>query len=258
MPNHPLAPLALFLGSLVPVAAHAGDASVDMQPANSIALVEIHSALEQVDELRRGAFNRDHFSNVVRQGVLSAVPNLRLMSPESAAERLRGAHIDPQKATAADAPAIGRAVGADLLLTAQVLTIDDRLTLDLHLFDVRDGRMVGAGQATGDTQLTLEDNVSAAVHKVTARVPRPDLTRNRVLAGTAIGLAVVAGGVAIWGRLAAQSDRTELENQAAPFDQQKRADLVSDGESKQRIGVIGAAAFVGFAAASALFLTWSF
>jgi hypothetical protein len=242
---------------LCPRAARA-DGGVEVQPASSIALVEVRSALESLDELRRGTFNRDHFSNVVRQGVLGAVPNLRLMAPEAAAERLRAAHIDPQKATAADAPGLGRAVGADLLLIAQVLVLDERLTLDLHLFDIRDGRMVGADKAIGETQLALEENVGPAVKRVTARVPRPDLTRNRVLAGTALGLAAAAAGVAVWGRLSAQSDRTALENQAAPFDAAKRHDLVADGESKQKLSGIGAAAFVGLAAVGALFLTWSF
>jgi hypothetical protein len=48
-----------------------------MQPASSIALVEMHNALEQIDELRRGNFNREHFSNTIPCAPRGVAPRRR-------------------------------------------------------------------------------------------------------------------------------------------------------------------------------------
>jgi len=113
-----------------------------------------------------------YLADVVRSAALEDQPGLRVMTRENMLVLVQAsgkALADCEGECEVDT---GRKLGADLVVSGELLKFGTKYKLDLRLHDTKEGRLLSGAQASGKSVDELDDATGAAVKKLLA-VLRP-------------------------------------------------------------------------------------
>ena len=156
-------------------AANAAGASQDSAPATSapsapaasplVAVLEFHNRLQGDD---RNALDANYLANAVRAAVKRARPASRLMTQENIQVLLASAHKTLEECQGECEVDTGRLLGADLIVTGDMLRVGSHLKLDLRMHDTRSGQLVAGSTAGGSSVDELDADLPRAVNDLVA------------------------------------------------------------------------------------------
>ena len=109
-----------------------------------------------------------YFSDVVRSNALDTLPNARLMTRENMLVLLAA---DGKELSACEGECevdTGRKLGADYVISGELLRVGTSLKLDLKLHATADGRLLGGSVANGKSVDALDEAVPASVTRLLA------------------------------------------------------------------------------------------
>ena len=151
-----------------PPPAAAPQVAVAQAPANRfagslLAVLEFNNKLKGND---REQVDAPYFSNVVRGEVKRGVPGLKVMTRENVLVMLQA-----QGKTLADCEGeceveTGRRLGADLVVSGDLLKIGSNLKLDLRLHETKNGQLINGVRVTAATVDELEPKTVAAIEEL--------------------------------------------------------------------------------------------
>lgn len=109
-----------------------------------------------------------YFTDVVRSNALDALPAARMMTRENMLVLLAA---DGKELSACEGECevdTGRKLGADYVISGELLRVGTSLKLDLKLHATADGRLLGGAVANGKSVDALDEAVPASVTKLVA------------------------------------------------------------------------------------------
>lgn len=148
--------LPLLLGS---PSVSAGEA------APLVAVLEFQQKVKGAD---KDLIDPGYFANVVRSAVLSAAPRAKVMTKENMLVLLGVAGKSLSDCEGECEVDTGRRLGADLVVSGDLLRIGKNFKLDLRMHETKEGRLVSGAQASGASVEELDSAVGAAVTKLVA------------------------------------------------------------------------------------------
>ena len=136
-------------------------------PGPLMAVLEFRSKLtgEMQQQVDAG-----YLTDVVRSSALKQIPGLQVMTRENMLVLLEGSGKSLADCEGACEVDTGRLLGADLVVTGEVLRFGSALKLNLRLHETRDGRLLSGAQASGRTVDELDQSLQAAVADLLAPV----------------------------------------------------------------------------------------
>jgi len=142
-------------------------AAAPARPGPLMAVLEFRSKLK--GELQQEV-DPGYLTDVVRSAALKQVPGLRVMTRENMLVLLEGSGKTLADCEGACEVDTGRMLGADLVITGEVLRFGSSFKLNLRLHETRDGRLLSGSQASGRTIDELDQSLHGAVADLLAPV----------------------------------------------------------------------------------------
>src|SRR3954468_21414031 len=133
------------------------------QPPKVAAVLELRNKLEGAD---RNVVDAAFLTDVVRQQVLENAPNLKLMTRENVLTLLEASGKKLEECEGECEVETGRRLGADVVITGEVLRFGKGLRANLRLHDTHSAQLLAAAVASGDTPEALEKDLPRAVSKL--------------------------------------------------------------------------------------------
>jgi TolB-like protein len=129
-------------------------------PGPLMAVLEFQSKLKgaQKEEVDAG-----YLTDVVRSTALRQVPGLRVITRENMLVLLHSAGKKLEDCEGGCEVETGRLLGADVVITGEVLKFGSAFKLNLRLHETREGRLLSGAQASGRTVDELDQSLQAAV-----------------------------------------------------------------------------------------------
>ncbi|MBS2022373.1 MAG: hypothetical protein JST92_08185 [Deltaproteobacteria bacterium] len=141
--------LLLLLAMALPLPVWAGD------DAPLIAVLELST------RVTGAKVDRGYFSDRVRGAVLLAMPKARLMTRDNLEVLARAAHVDLSTCDASCAVDTGRKLGADYIVSGELVSLGRSLRISLRLHETREGRLLSVAHAGGDSPEQLDRALDA-------------------------------------------------------------------------------------------------
>jgi len=135
-----------------------------------MAVLELHSKLK---DKAREEIDAGYLTDVVRATALKSVPGLRVMTRENMTVLLEAAGKKLEDCEGECEVDTGRKLGADLVVTGEVLRFGTSYKLTLRLHETHDGQLLSGSQAAGATADELDRNTKAAVLELLAPLRAP-------------------------------------------------------------------------------------
>jgi hypothetical protein len=131
-----------------------------------VAVLDLKSSTKELspDDVR-------YFGDLVRAATLKAAPQLEVMTRENLLVLLQSAGRDPASCEGECEVDTGRRIGADAIVSGEVLKIGTRYKLALRLHETRDGKLLGAAVASGRSIDELDDAVGRAATELFGSAP---------------------------------------------------------------------------------------
>jgi hypothetical protein len=150
----PLGTLALLALACAALAA----APVRADTGKLVAVLEIGTRLPPGVTVDRG-----YLSDRVRGAVLRALPGARLMTRDNIEVIAKAAGVDLASCDGECVVETGRKLGADLLVSGELVRLGEQLRLSLRLHDVKEGRLLSLAQAGGKSPEELDRDLDRAL-----------------------------------------------------------------------------------------------
>jgi TolB-like protein len=144
-------PLCLALLALQPLAASAAPAG------KSLAVLEFKSKLAKADA------DVGYLTDVVRTAAKDALPSLKVMTRESLLVLLEATGKKMEECEGECEVDTGRRLGADLVISGEVLKFGTKLKINMKMHDTHDGALLSGAQVSGRDLDELDKNLGAAV-----------------------------------------------------------------------------------------------
>jgi TolB-like protein len=128
-----------------------------------IAVLEFRNKLRDATEADAG-----YFANAIRAGLKRALPKARVMTRENVLVLLKSAGRSLADCEGECEVDTGRRLGADLVVSGDLLRLGSRFKLDLRLHDTTDGQLVSGSAATGQSVEQLDDGLATALDALLA------------------------------------------------------------------------------------------
>ena len=103
-----------------------------------------------------------YFTDVVRGATLKSVPNLDVMTRENLLVLLQASGRDVANCEGECEVDTGRRIGADSVISGEVLKVGTRYKISLKLHETHDGRLLSTGMASGKSIDELDEGLQAA------------------------------------------------------------------------------------------------
>jgi len=103
-----------------------------------------------------------YFGDLVRGATLKAAPQLEVMTRENLLVLLQASGKDLANCEGECEVDTGRRIGADAIVSGEVLKVGSRYKLSLRLHETHDGKLLGAAVASGKNLDELDDSVGKA------------------------------------------------------------------------------------------------
>ena len=135
-------------------------------PKGRVAILDLKSGTKDLsaDDVR-------YFGDMVRAATLKAAPQLEVMTRENLLVLLQASGKDLANCEGECEVDTGRRIGADAIVSGEVLKIGTRYKLTLRLHDTHDGRLLGGAVASGRTIDELDDSVGKAAMELFGSAP---------------------------------------------------------------------------------------
>lgn len=126
--------------------------------SGKIAVLDLKSSARDLnpDDVR-------YFGDLVRGATLKAAPQLEVMTRENLLALLQSTGKDLANCEGACEVDAGRRIGADAIVSGEVLKIGTRFKVTMRLRETHEGKLLGAAVATGHSIDELDDSVTKAV-----------------------------------------------------------------------------------------------
>jgi TolB-like protein len=204
---------------LAAVAAGAAD-----KPPPLVAVLELRNKLQGGSE----GVDVAYLTDMVRGAILESVSGARVITRENILVLLQA-----QGKTLADCEAecevdTGRRLGAEYVVTGEVLRFGTALKVNLKLHETANGQLLSTAQISGATADEIDHNSAAGVRRLVAPISSQRAPSQTVPSGAAIARPPVLAGPAVVARPAGAGGY-ELGARVAPFfTYSKDADIVSN------------------------------
>ncbi len=103
-----------------------------------------------------------YFTDVVRGASLKAAPGIEVMTRENLVALLQANGKDLAQCEGQCEVDTGRLIGADAIVSGEVLKVGSRYHISLKLHETHDGRLLSTSVASGKTVDELEENLQSA------------------------------------------------------------------------------------------------
>src|SRR5438105_11649434 len=134
----------------------------------------IVSVLELRSKLREGAaIDAGYVADRLRAEVLSSGIEARVISRENMLVLLQAQGKQLADCEAECEVETGRRIGADLVVSGEILRVGESLKASLRLHETRSGMLVAAATAAGSTAEELDSRLASAVRQLVAPLQRP-------------------------------------------------------------------------------------
>jgi hypothetical protein len=147
--------------SVASIAKRAGISSTPLPAAKithgKVAVLDLKSATKELsaDDVR-------YFGDLVRAATLKAAPQLEVMTRENLLVLLQSSGRDLANCEGECEVDTGRRIGADAIVSGEVLKVGTRYKLTLRLHETHEGKLLGAAVASGRSIDELDDAVGKA------------------------------------------------------------------------------------------------
>jgi len=112
-----------------------------------------------------------YFSDAVRTGVLRAKPALSVMTRENLLVLLEATGKDASQCEGECEVDTGRRIGADAVVSGELLKVGSRYKMSLRLHETHDGRLLSTAVASGKSIDELDESAQQAARDLL--LPRP-------------------------------------------------------------------------------------
>jgi TolB-like protein len=164
--------LLLLFALLSPAALAAG-------PQKTLAVLEFRS------KLAKDAVDVGYLSDVVRTAAKDAVPELKVMTRENMFVLLQASGKKMEDCEGECEVDTGRRVGADLVISGDVLRFGTQFKVNMKMHDTHTGELLQGAQASGGTLDELDRNLNESVVKLLAPLgARPSAARGTATASS--------------------------------------------------------------------------
>ena len=133
--------------------------------AGLMSVLELHNKLPQAD---RPAVDASYLADHVRQEVLDEHLGLQVMTRENMLVLLQSQGKTLAECEGECEVDTGRRLGADYVISGEVLRVGSQLKLSLKLHDTHNGTLLGAASASGRDVESLDAELPAAVRRLTS------------------------------------------------------------------------------------------
>jgi hypothetical protein len=131
------------------------------------------SVLELRSKLRDGGIDAGYVADRLRAEVLASRIDARVMSRENMLVLLQAQGKQLADCEGECEVETGRRVGADLVVSGELLRVGETLKASLRLHETRSGTLLGAATAAGLTAEELDSRLGPAVQQLVASLRRP-------------------------------------------------------------------------------------
>ena len=126
----------------------------------TLAVLELKNKLHGAD---RDAVDAGYLTDLVRTAVIHQLPSLKVMTRENILTLLEAQGKKLEECEGQCEVDTARLLGADLVISGEVLRFGSGIKLALRLHDAHSGQLLGGAQASGATADALEGQVRSAV-----------------------------------------------------------------------------------------------
>ncbi len=130
-----------------------------------LAVLDVHSKLKGADA---DALDAGYFTNAVRAAVARRSPQLGVMTRENVIVMLEAQGKKLEDCEGECEVDTGRRLGADFVVSGDLLRVGTKFKLDLRLHATRDGRLLGGAAASGRTADELDASAGDAIGELLA------------------------------------------------------------------------------------------
>ena len=109
-----------------------------------------------------------YFADVVRGATLRAAPHMDVMTRENLLVLLQASGKDAAQCEGECEVDTGRRIGADAVISGEVLKVGSRYKISLKLHETHEGRLLSTGVASGKTIDELDEKLQAAATELLA------------------------------------------------------------------------------------------
>ena len=109
-----------------------------------------------------------YFADVVRGATLRAAPRMDVMTRENLLVLLQASGKDASQCEGECEVDTGRRIGADAVISGEVLKVGSRYKISLKLHETHDGRLLSTGVASGKSIDELDEKLQAAAAELLA------------------------------------------------------------------------------------------
>jgi TolB-like protein len=109
-----------------------------------------------------------YFADVVRGATLKAAPRVEVMTRENLLVLLQATGKDASNCEGECEVDTGRRIGADAVISGEVLKVGSRYKISLKLHETHEGRLLSTGVASGKTIDELDEKLQAAAAELLA------------------------------------------------------------------------------------------
>jgi TPR repeat protein len=128
-----------------------------------LAVLELRSKLKDAD---REQVDAAYLADQLRAAALKAIPDLRVMTRENLVVLLKSLGKDLASCEGECEVETGRKVGADLVLSGEVLKFGSRFKLSMRLHDTATGQLLSGSSASGKSADELDDATGKAIEEL--------------------------------------------------------------------------------------------
>jgi len=133
--------------------------------AGLIAVLDFHNKLKGADA---DALDAVYFTNAVRAGVKRKAPSLKVMTRENVIVLLESQGKRIEDCEGECEVDTGRRLGADYVVSGELLRIGASFKLDLWLHETREGQLLRGAAASGHTADELDASAAEAIGELLA------------------------------------------------------------------------------------------
>jgi len=130
-----------------------------------LAVLEFNNKLKGSD---RESLDSAYFANQVRAAAKRIAPALRVMTRENVLVLLQSSGKALEECLGECEVETGRKLGADLVVSGDVLKVGTNYKIDLRMHDTREGQLMSGAAASGHSADELDTNLASAVDNLLA------------------------------------------------------------------------------------------
>ena len=135
-------------------------------PTSSPPLIAVLAFTDRLQGLDKNSLDRNYVSNAVRAAVKRTCPASRLMTQENIQVLLASAHNTLEDCKGECEVETGRLLGADIIVTGDLLRVGSKLKLDMRMHETKTGQLISGSDASGKSVDEVDSGLPRAVNEL--------------------------------------------------------------------------------------------